>query len=62
MTLSATNSAGTGNATLTLTITAGGIGPLVSHTIQISTDADDGYYNERRRHRVAQYSSDRWRR
>jgi hypothetical protein len=45
VTLSATNSVGTGTATLTLTITAGGTGPLVSHTIQISNNADDGYYN-----------------
>jgi len=43
VTLSATNSTGTGTAPLTLTIT--GTGPLVSHTIQISSDADDGYYN-----------------
>src|SRR5208283_4124920 len=27
-----------------LTISGGG-GPVVSHTIQISNDADDGYYN-----------------
>ena len=44
VTLSATNSSGTGTALLTLTI-SGGTGSLVSHTIQISTDADDGYYN-----------------
>jgi len=43
--LSATNSAGTGTAPLLLTISAAGTGPLVSHTIQISNDADDGYYN-----------------
>jgi len=42
--ISATNSGGTGNAPLTLTITAG-TGPLVSHTIQISNDADDGFYD-----------------
>ena len=42
--ISATNSGGTGNGPLTLTITAG-TGPLVSHTIQISNDADDGYLN-----------------
>ena len=45
VTLSATNSAGTGSGPLTLTINGGGPGPLVSHTIQISNDADDGYYN-----------------
>ena len=44
VTLSATNSGGTGNSPLTLTIISG-TGPLVSHTIQISSDADDGYYN-----------------
>jgi hypothetical protein len=43
VTLSATNSKGTGTAPLTLSIT-GGTKPLVSHTIQISTDADDGYF------------------
>src|SRR5208283_730438 len=42
--LSATNSGGTGSVPLTLTI-IGGTGPLVSYTIQISNDADDGYYN-----------------
>jgi hypothetical protein len=46
VTLSATNSGGTGDASLTLTINGGGTGPLVSHTIQISSDADDGYYND----------------
>ena len=46
VTLSATNSGGTGTAPLTLTINGGGgTEPLVSHTIQISNDADDGYYN-----------------
>jgi IPT/TIG domain/Putative Ig domain len=45
VTLSATNSGGTGSAPLTLTVISGGTGPLVSHTIQISSDADDGYYN-----------------
>ena len=45
VTLSATNAGGTGNAPLTLTIIGGGTNPLVSHTIQISSDADDGYYN-----------------
>jgi hypothetical protein len=45
VTLSATNSGGTGSAPLTLTIFGGGTGPLVSHAIQISSDADDGYYN-----------------
>ena len=44
VTLSATNSGGTGNSPLTLTIISG-TGPLVSHTIQISSDADDGYYD-----------------
>ena len=44
VTLSATNANGSGSAPLTLTISAGG-GPVVSHTIQISNDADDGYYN-----------------
>jgi hypothetical protein len=44
VTLSATNSGGTGTAPLTLTI-IGGTRALVSHTIQISNDADDGYYN-----------------
>ena len=46
VTLSATNSGGTGSAPLTLTIGSGGTGSLVSHTIQISSDADDGYYND----------------
>jgi hypothetical protein len=41
--LSATNSVGTGTATLTLTI--GSAPALVTHTIQISTDTDDGYFN-----------------
>ncbi|MDR3561511.1 MAG: hypothetical protein P4N59_08770, partial [Negativicutes bacterium] len=45
VTLSATNAGGTGNAPLTLTIIGSGTNPLVSHTIQISSDADDGYYN-----------------
>jgi hypothetical protein len=45
VTLSATNSGGTGSATLTISVNGGGTGPLVSHTIQISNDADDGYYN-----------------
>ena len=45
VTLSATNSAGTGSASLTLTISGGGTGSVVSHTIQISNDADDGYYD-----------------
>src|SRR5208283_3500226 len=45
VTLSATNSGGTGSAPLTLTISSGGTGSLISHTIQISNDADDGYYN-----------------
>ena len=36
---------GTSNS-ITVTITGGGTGPLVSHTIQISNDADDGYFNE----------------
>ncbi len=44
VTLSATNANGAGSAPLTLTI-AGGPGPIVSRTIQISNDADDGYYN-----------------
>ena len=44
-TVSATNSGGTGSAPLTLTISGGGAGTVVSHTIQISNDADDGYYN-----------------
>jgi len=44
VTLSATNNTGTGTAQLTLTI-SGSTGSLVSHTIQISSDADDGYYN-----------------
>jgi hypothetical protein len=45
VTLSATNNVGTGTAPLTLTISGGGTGSLVSHTIQISNNADDGYYN-----------------
>ena len=45
VTLSATNSGGTSSAPLTLTISGSGTGSLVSHTIQISDDADDGYYN-----------------
>jgi hypothetical protein len=45
VTLKATNSGGTGSAPLTLTINGGGTGPASSHTIQISNDADDGYYN-----------------
>ncbi len=44
VTLSATNSTGTGTASLTLTITGGGTQSPVAHTIQISTDADDGYF------------------
>jgi hypothetical protein len=44
VTLSATNSGGTGTGTLTLTISAN-TAPLVSRTIQISSDGDDGYYN-----------------
>ena len=44
VTLSATNNTGTGTAQLTLTIN-NSTGSLISHTIQISTDADDGYYN-----------------
>ncbi len=45
VTLSATNSGGTGSSPLTLAINGGGTGTLVSHTIQISNDADDGYYD-----------------
>ncbi|MGB7727462.1 MAG: IPT/TIG domain-containing protein [Candidatus Acidiferrum sp.] len=45
VTLSATNGGGTGTTPLTLTISGGGSGTLVSHTIQISNDADDGYYD-----------------
>jgi hypothetical protein len=45
VTVSATNSGGTGSAPLTLTINGGGTGTVVSHTIQISNDADDGYLN-----------------
>ena len=45
VTLTATNSGGTGSAPLMLSITGGSTGTLVSHTIQISNDADDGYYN-----------------
>ena len=44
VTVSATNSGGTGSAPLTLTV-SNGTGVLASHTIQISNDADDGYYN-----------------
>ena len=44
VTLSATNSSGKGTAQLTLTI-HGSTGSLVSHAIKISSDADDGYYN-----------------
>jgi Putative Ig domain len=43
VTLTATNSGGTGTAPLTLTITGGTV-PLTPHTIQISNDADDGYF------------------
>jgi hypothetical protein len=43
VTLSATNSTGTGTASLTLTITGGGTQSPVAHTIQVSSDADDGY-------------------
>jgi IPT/TIG domain len=45
VTLTATNTNGTGSGPLTLTINSGGIGTPVSHMIQISNDADDGYYN-----------------
>ena len=45
VTLNATNGGGTGSAPLTLTINGGGTGTLVSHTIQISNDADDGFDN-----------------
>ncbi len=45
VTLSATNGGGTGSAPLTLTINGGGTGTLVSHAIQISNDADDGFYD-----------------
>jgi PKD repeat protein len=45
VTLSATNSSGTGNASLTLTISGGSTGPVAFHSVQISNDADDGYYN-----------------
>ncbi len=45
VTLNATNSIGTGTASLTLDIASGATGPVVSHTIRISNDADDGYYN-----------------
>ena len=44
VTLSATNSGGTATGPLTLTIN-GGAAAVVAHTIQISNDADDGYYN-----------------
>ena len=44
VTISATNSGGTGQAPLTLTINTGS-GSTVYHTVQISNDADDGYYN-----------------
>ena len=44
VTVSATNSGGTGSAPLTLTISSG-TGVLASHTIQISNNADDGYDN-----------------
>jgi len=42
--VSATNSGGPGSASLTLTISSG-TGVLASHTIQISNNPDDGYYN-----------------
>jgi hypothetical protein len=45
VTVSATNGGGTGSAPLTLTINGGGSGTVVAHTIQISNDADDGFYN-----------------
>jgi len=44
VTVSATNTGGTGSAPLTLTISSG-TGVLASHTIQISNNADDGYDN-----------------
>ncbi|MGB7493643.1 MAG: putative Ig domain-containing protein [Candidatus Acidiferrum sp.] len=44
VTVSATNTAGTGSAPLSLTISAG-TGVLATHTVQISNNADDGYYN-----------------
>jgi hypothetical protein len=44
VTVSATNGGGTVSAPLTLTI-SGGSGSVVSHTIQITNDADDGFYN-----------------
>ena len=37
---------GTGTASLTLTITGGGTQSPVAHTIQISSDADDGYFQD----------------
>lgn len=43
VTLTATNSGGTGSVSLSLTILSSGL--LISHTVQISNDADDGYYN-----------------
>ena len=46
VTLSATNSRGTGTASLTLAIAGGGTQPPVAHTIQISSDADDGYLQD----------------
>ena len=45
VTVSATNSSGTGSTSLTLTIASGSTGPVASHSIQITNDADDGYYN-----------------
>jgi hypothetical protein len=45
VTLSATNSGGTGSGPLTVTISGGSTGSVVSHTIRISNDADDGYYD-----------------
>ena len=46
VTLSATNSRGTGTASLALTIAGGGTQPPIAHTIQISSDADDGYLQD----------------
>ena len=45
VTLTAANSQGSGSAPLTVVISNAGTGPIISHTVQISNDADDGYYN-----------------
>jgi hypothetical protein len=45
VTVTATNSAGSGSTSVTLTVAGGGTGPVGSHSIQITNDSDDGYYD-----------------